>query len=456
MPADAPRPLHVLALPLVASFTLRFAFGMVDLVYAGYLPDSRAAVAAIAFYIPFQEIYVATWVGLSAGYTAALSAAFGRRDQAAVARLQRSMRRLLYAIVPALSLLGGAVWFAVPWFGLEDALTRAFRVYGTTMLIGMPLTGFWSIHPDSIVKAHHDTRSTMVAGMSATLTNVALNSTFVFVFGWGLFGIAVATVVSRLVALAYSSWRARALEATRLAEADWSQDGAATEPRGPLLEIVTLGLPSTLTYALTAAEGGLVNRLLTSAEESTVAIASYGVFYNLQRLALMPTVACAVAVLPFVARLVPAGHHAQVARDLRRVALLAAAFALAFTLPAGVLFPSEVGAFFLSDADASSLDAPLTRSLLRLLPLSTLAMLPFLLLRPVFEALRRPRLGVRLTVLRFVVFAWPALLGGFWLAGHAGIPRPVGLVAGFVVAGALGSLATVTLVARSLRAAAQT
>ena len=39
----------------------------------------------------------------------------------------------------------------------------------------------------------------MWAGIVSTLVNVTLNTVFVFVFHWGIFGIAFATVLGRLL-----------------------------------------------------------------------------------------------------------------------------------------------------------------------------------------------------------------------------------------------------------------
>src|SRR5690606_9354222 len=129
---------------------------------------------------------------------ATLANAFGRRDDRRVRDLKRAMLRLLALVVPLAAAGGLVLWAVLPRVGLPPGLTEAFRIYGTTMLVGMPVTGFWSIYPDSIVKAHYDTRSTMLAGIFATLTNVLLNTLFVFGFGLGLFGIALATVRPRL------------------------------------------------------------------------------------------------------------------------------------------------------------------------------------------------------------------------------------------------------------------
>lgn len=437
-----------MAVPLVISFTLRQAFGMVDLVYAGLLGD-KSAVAAIGLFIPFQAIYIALWVGLSAGFTAALASAFGHRDESRVQALKRTMLRVQTVLVPVLAAGGIALWAIVPHLGLEPALAASFRVYGTTLLLGLPLTGFWSIYPDSIVKAHYDTRSTMIAGILGSAANIVLNTLFVFGFGWGIFGIAFATVLSRLVALAYAMGRAAHHEGRRQGEAGW-----ATEPtRGwpdPLRTMLTLALPASITFALTSAEDALVNVLLAATPDKTAALASYGVYYNLLRLASMPAIAVSVAALPFVARMVPEGQADRVRADLRLVTGIALGFALLFTVPVGVLFPGDVAAFFVGESATEALADPLTRDVLRLLPLAALAGVPFLVLRPVFEALHRPRLGIAVSLLRFVVLSWPCVLGARALALANDLPATIGVVAGLVTATSLASIVTTLLARREL------
>lgn len=430
-----------MAVPLVISFTLRQAFGMVDLVYARFLGDA-SGVAAIGLFIPFQEVYIALWVGLSAGFTASLANAFGHRDEARIRDLKRTMLRIQGVLVPLLASGGVVLWTVLPGFDLEPGLLDAFRVYGTTLLIGLPLTGFWSIYPDSIVKAHYDTRSTMLAGIFATATNVTLNTLFVFGFGWGIFGIAFATVLSRLVALTYALTRARWHERRRHAEAGWSQEPVRAWPRA-LPTMLALALPASLTFALTSAENSLVNGLLTTLPDATVALASYGVYYNLLRLACMPAVAASVATLPFVARMVPEGHHARVRFDIKLVLAIAAGFGLLFTVPVGVLFPDQVAAFFVGEKATEALGEPITREVLRLLPIAALAGMPFLLLRPIFEGLHRPRLGVIVSLFRFVLLSWPCVLGGRAIAESVGAPATLGIVCGLVTAMGSASLLTI-------------
>ncbi len=427
------------------SFTLRFLFTFVDMGFAAALPDGVVGVAAISFYAPLQAISIAVWVGLSAGFTAALSAAFGRRDEARVVALKRAMLKLLSVVVPVMMLLGAAIWPLAQHLDLEPDLVDAIALYATTVMVGMPLTGFWSIYPDSIVKAHHSTRDTMIAGLASTAANVALNAWFVFGLELGLFGIALATVVSRLVGLGYAGWRAAVLERARRAQ-PWPE--AAGEWKAAVPAILALALPGALTYVLAAIEGAVVNALLTTLPDATTAIASWGVYERMLMLALMPAVATAVAVVPYVARLCPQGETARVRRELWQTARAMAIAALLMTIAMGYAFAAPLVSYFIQDDTAPISDT--TLATLRLLPVAALAALPFLILRPVFEGVQQPRAGVRLTVVRYVLLSIPLAVAGRYIAPLAGSSGLLGMVTGLIVGSAVASWLTVRFIRRLL------
>ncbi|MCA8941182.1 MAG: MATE family efflux transporter, partial [Planctomycetes bacterium] len=404
-----------LAAPLVVSFTLRFLFQLVDLVYASRLEDAQASVAAIGLWSPFFSVFLAIWVGLSAGFTANLSRAFGRRDEARIRELKASMRRILAYLIPSLTLGGAGFWFVVPYLDLEPELAHAFRVYATTLGLGIPLASFWSIFPDSIVKAHHDTRSTMIAGLCSTGTNVTLNTVFVFAFGWGIFGIGLATVLSRFASLAYAAHRARRLESRRWSESGWHEEPTQSWNPG-VRAILVLSLPAALTFGLTALETAYVNLNLTILPNAKQALATFTVFDRMLQLSLMPVIGASVAVLPYVARNVAEGRVEEVSSNLRRTLLLGAGIALVVTVSSGLLFPHTIGRFFLRGEDA---DIEPAITALRLLPIAALAAIPFIILRPVFEAVGRPRAGIIVSTLRFAVFSLPLITIGVAIAKAA-------------------------------------
>jgi len=444
-----------LALPMVISFTFRFLFTLVDTIYAAAIKaDEPEAVAAIGLFLPIQTIFIALWVGLSAGFTASISQAFGRRDEARVQSLKGAMIKINLALVPILMPLAAILWFVVPHLpDLGPGLKDSFRTYTTVLLVGMPIAGFLSIYPDSIVKAHHDTISTMKAGLFSSVTNVVLNTVFVFVFHWGLLGIAIATVLSRYPSFFYALYRARVLEAERLADlATWDQ-GPREWPR-PLRSILTLAGPGGFTYLLMFFEEAVVMWLLKGLEHNTVAIAAYGVYARLLSLVTMPAIATSVAVLPFVARLVPEGRAGEVLRDLRRGLLGAIGLSLCIVVPVGWIFAEPIATFLVPEKMTEGGGAAI--NFLFLLPLAAMAAVPFLVLRPVFEALHRPRLGVWITMAKSLALSIPILTAGRYLAPAVGLDPLLGILLGMAVATGLASALVIFASRVALREHAET
>lgn len=440
----------------MVSFTTRFLFQFVDLAFAAKF-EGTEAVAAIAYFVQFQILMMAVWVGLSAGFTAALADAFGRQDEARVASLKRSMLRLLFLVVPILVALGIGLYWLTPHLGLSPAMADDFQVYATIVFAGMGLTGFWSILPDSVVKAHHDTRSTMHAGLIASFTNVGLNTLFVVGFGWGLAGIAAATVVSRIPSLSYALYRARRLESQRRAQ-PWTAVAPteATGKQGPLAAILLLAVPSAMTFGLGGVENAVILYILNRfSEDPVTAIAALGVFSQMLRLSLMPIQATGVAVVPYAASLLPQGAQGArtLWRELRTTLLRFCAASLVVTVVIGWIFPKSLAGFFVGLDPRRGTDqvSPEAIQALQWLPLAALSFAAFFMLRPVFEAAQRPSLGSRVAILQSLLFSVPLIVLSSWLAPALGMTRLQGIVVAMVIAGALGSITAYTMVRMLLR-----
>src|SRR3989454_984647 len=207
--------------------------------------------------------------------------------------------------------------------GLDPGLARKFSVYGAVLIGGSAFTAFWSIIPDSIVKAHHDTKSTMWAGIWSNLINVGLNTIFLFVLHWGVFGIAFSTVLGRFGGLVYALRKAARHEAARQAS------GLDTDPTldpHPLLSFLSLAVPSTMTYGLMAVETGLVTWLLARQPNATESIAAYGISSRVLQFAAMPIIAATVAVLPYVARRFGEGDIRAIRDGMRQILLVAVVY----------------------------------------------------------------------------------------------------------------------------------
>ncbi len=437
-----------LAWPLVLSFWMRQLFTFVDTWFAAGIGDH--AVAGIGLAFPYEFLLIAFWVGTSTGMTSLLSRAMGAHEGQRCDQIIAMTKRVALAFMPVFFVLGAAIWLRPAWFvssGVSGPALEQFRIYGSVIVAGTALTGFWSIIPDSIVKAHHDTKATMWAGIASNLLNVALNIVFVMGFGWGMFGIAFSTVLGRLGGLLYALARARHHERARLAAASDTVPGVFARPYRAL---GVLAVPAGLAYVLMAMESAIINALLARAADPTTALAAYSIYYRFLMFFLMPLIACSVALLPFTARAWGRRDVAAIRGAVRDVALAASAYIVVIVLPTVVFFGDWLAARFANE--------PLTRALaewgLLVCPVACLAAIPFFTCRPVFEGLQRATPGLVMAAVRYIALTGPACWLGMFLAQRSGLPVLKGVVLALVVVTALSSLMFTAWTRVALRRAA--
>lgn len=423
-----------LAWPLVLSFTMRSLFNFVDTGFAATLGDE--SVAAIGLTWPLEFLFIACWVGTSTGMTSLASAAIGARENERFDQVVRTTWKIVAALMPAFIAIGAVIWFLGPGltrFGLEEKLVSEFRIYAAVLVTGTALTGFWSIIPDSIIKAHHDTRATMWAGIWSNLVNVAFNAWFLFGLEWGIFGIAFSTVLGRFGGLAYALVVARRHERERQAECTDPQPGVFARPMRALGK---LALPATVTYGLVGLEALGVNAVLTRAQDPTSAIAAFTIYSRYFIFFSMPIIATGVALLPFTGRLFGRGDFDGIRQGFRQVTTIAVGYSLLIVLPLTWLARRPLVELFAESRSTEELAA----KALFITPLACLAAIPFFACRPVFEGMQQGWPGLAVALLRYVVLTMPCVIGGFWLAAKLGHPGVLGALGGLVVASAVASL----------------
>lgn len=449
--------LIALAWPLVISFTLRSLLTSIDVVYAGQLSDS--AVAAIGLFFPIEFCFIACWVGSSSALTSHLSKAMGEKSEGQIAQLLKTSGGMVAVLSLFFATLGGALWFVAPHLGLEPSVVEDFRVYGTTAMIGIACCAFWSVLPDSLIKAHHDTRSTMVAGLISGVGNVVLNTLFVLGLDWGVFGIGLATGLARLGSLLYALYRARKLEAARRER--WKTEPPPRKRYGkkpgftdaglynrPLAALLALGIPSALTYVLMSTESFLVNWVLSRFEDSTAAIAAYAIYHRAIMLSLMPVIATGVAVLPFVARMAGEGRYDEVRAQLKNAFFLAFGFVVIGVAPASWLGADWIAGFLSKGAQTRDLASFAIRYAV---PLGALVSIPFILCRPTFEALQRGAPGLTMAFVRYLCLSAPLALLGAHVARSLDQDPFGGLIFGLLSGSLLVSIGFLAWLVRTLQ-----
>jgi Na+-driven multidrug efflux pump len=428
--------------PLVISFVMRAAFTFVDTAYAATIGD--AAVAAIGLTVPFEFLMIAIWVGLSTGLTAALSRTMAAGEGKKIEQHLQVAWRLVAIVSPLFLILGAIIWFGAPQGALSDEVYGNFRIYAAVLIAGSAFTSFWSVIPDSIVKAHQDTRSTMWAGIWSNVINVTLNTIFLFVFQWGVFGIAFSTVLGRIGGLVYAIRKASAHEAERLAAGRHEVDGLDPTPYRTQL---SLAIPAGLTFVLSSVEMAIVNTMLAGLANATAAIAAFSIYHRVALFAMNPLIAMSVAMLPFAGRLVGRKDWDGLRHSIRQSLGVSVAYSAVLVAPLMVL----VGPWLATALAESADTATYTRFALYLVPLGCIASTPFFLMRPVFEALGQGKPGLIMAAVRTLVLTVPLAWLGQWVAVWLGYPGLYGMLFGLLAVGALSSGAFVIWLQQTLR-----
>jgi Na+-driven multidrug efflux pump len=371
----------------------------------------------------------------------------GSGEETKLRQYLKATRTLVLLCVPAFLILGAGCWVFAGKLAPDREVARQFAIYGSVLVGGSALTLFWSVLPDSIVKAHGDTKATMWAGIWSNVINVVLNTIFTFLFHWGVFGIAFSTVLGRFGGLAYALRKAAGHEAARKAR---NLPEVPGHDRHPYRAIFALAVPSALSYVLMASETGVVNWLLKGIEHGKEALAAYAIYYRVFQFVVMPAIAASVAMLPFAARRI-GEHDIQAVRGGLRDAHIALVAYVALVAPILYLVAGPLARHL----SGSPVTVAYLVPALRIVPLGALMATPFFLCRPVFEGMGRGRPGLTMSVLRYVVLAAPAAALGLNLAPSLHLPDVLGLICGLMAATAVSSVVFVLWTRKALSGSAK-
>ncbi|HVR28123.1 MAG TPA: MATE family efflux transporter [Thermoanaerobaculia bacterium] len=301
-----------MALPMMIGMALQTLYMIVDMIFIGMLGSD--ALTAVAFDMPLVFLGLGVTFGLGSGVTAVVARYVGARDAEGADRAAENGLLLGLGLTAFFTLLGG-VWgrellvaMGVP-SGLLPLAWEYFGpiVYGYVFLV---LSTFLR----SILAGEGDMRTPMMIQGAATLLNIALDPLFMFTFGWGVWGAAVATVVSQAAAAVAFVWLLYAK----------GRSYVTFDPRhfrtsaAIVGEIARLGAPASFSFLLMALGGGIFNRLLV--EYSPDVVAAYQVGGRLDHVVLLPMISISTALVTLVG-MFRGASRLDLVRDVVRYAM---------------------------------------------------------------------------------------------------------------------------------------
>ena len=234
------RALWLLILPVMAEQFLNSLMGLFDTMMVSRV--GAVAMSAVSLSDSINTLVIQVFAALATGGAIVCSHNIGRGDEKAAndGAKQVTLVMFISSVVitifclitrrPLLSLIFGQVEPEV----MEDAL-----VYFALTAASYPFLALFS-SGSAFFRACGNTRLPMVLSIISNIMNVALNGVFIFGFGWGVMGAALATLASRVFSMvAIHIYLAKPKQAIVL------KDYLSIRPdRAILGKILSIGIPS--------------------------------------------------------------------------------------------------------------------------------------------------------------------------------------------------------------------
>jgi len=238
------------ALPLIVTNLGQQLYMIVDAAIVGRGVGVKA-LAAVGATDWTYWLVLWTVIGLTQGFSTFVSRYFGEKDfrkmNGAVA-----MSAILCAVIGSLLTVAGLL-VVRPLMTLLKTPADIFNLasnYLTTMVAGMLVVTAYNMAA-AVLRAFGDGRSPLIAMIIAALLNIGLDLLFVMVFHWGVFGAALASVLSQLVSFIYCLIRILKIEYIRLDRQAWRIDW------GMIRDLLAFAMPLAVQYIIICI-GGII------------------------------------------------------------------------------------------------------------------------------------------------------------------------------------------------------
>ncbi|MEO9273594.1 MATE family efflux transporter [Marinomonas sp. 5E14-1] len=197
---------HVAVMSMTGAFGLMcmFLVDLVDMLFLSMLGE-KEAVAAVGFSSAIMFFTISLSIAVSISATALVSKAIGKGD------LELAKRRSVNVLAFGIIFSSSVVWFLWPkiphillFVGATGLTLDLATGYLQILILGMPAVMIGMIG-SGIMRALGDARRAMYATLVGGLINAVLDPIFIFAFGLGVQGAAIASLIARfsMVAVSY-------------------------------------------------------------------------------------------------------------------------------------------------------------------------------------------------------------------------------------------------------------
>ena len=282
--------LWTLTWPILIGMLVQTLYNVVDTAFVGRLGSE--SIAALTFAFPIFFIFIAINSGLGAGMSSRISRFLGEHNKKQAENT--AVHGLILSLIFALIIFTLGMIFMEPLlilFGAKENVLELSKSYLSIIFFGIFfMLPVWIFH--SIFTSQGDSKTAARIQIMALIINIILDPIFIYVLGYGVKGAAIATVIAFFIGLILAIYylKKKSILDIRLKNFKFSSK--------ILKDILFVGMPATFMMLMMSLSVIFTNRFMIS--YSVEHVASFGIAFRLESLAIMPLVALSLAILPLI------------------------------------------------------------------------------------------------------------------------------------------------------------
>ncbi len=386
-----------MSLPMIIAMLVQACYNVVDSIYISRYSD--AALSAVSYAFPAQNLMIGCATGLGVGVNAMLSKSLGEKNYSRANRCAGN-GILLGACAYVIFLLFG-LFFAGSFISFQTntpEVIEAGREYLSICCV-FSFGVFGEIIFERIIQATGRTILTMFTQGIGAVVNIVLDPIFIFgYFGlpaMGAAGAAIATVIGQIIAAVV----AVLLNHFKNVEVKITRD-SFTPDAYVIGRILAIGVPSIVMVGVGSVMTTGMNKILN--RFSDMAVSVFGVYFKLQSFVFMPIFGLNNGVIPVIAFNYGARHRKRLTSAIKVACVIAVCF-MAVGILIMQLFPSQVLMLFDASEDMLAIGVPA----LRIISISYVFAGISVALGSVFQALGRSIYSTIVSVARQLLILLP-------------------------------------------------
>lgn len=383
-----------MSIPMVISMLIQAFYNVADSFFVSSISPEQYEFNAINLSFAAQNFMIAVATGTGVGINALLSRSLGEKN---IERAQKvAQNGVFLALCSYAVFLVLGIFLAEPYMRLMTDIPEVIE-YGRQYLSICFIFSFGifgEIVMERLMISTGKTHLAMITQGTGAIINIALDPLFIFVFGLGIRGAAIATVLGQIVAFVL------AIILNRRCNRDIHLTARGFYPDKKMIgRIYAIGIPSIVMASI----GSVMNILLNNILGTKAAQDAFGTYFKLQSFVFMPVFGLNNGIVPIVAY----NYGAQNKRRLLRTTFLGACFAvgyMALGLAVFQLFPDILAGIFL---EPESLTFALAVPAMRIISLSFIFAGACIIMGSVFQALGKSIFSMFTSIARQLVVLIP-------------------------------------------------